>query len=93
MSKFQVGDRVEVVTAKPEDQEWIGSIGTVLSINGVWVEIDIPVRSICDDPGPNGCEQWYCECLKKIDDGHEQGSWSEIEKLTQWNPTTITEQA
>ena len=94
MSKFQVGDRVEVI-AGPRS----GVITTIIEdlhrcrpLSGhCLVPRGEPVYTLDIVPSVPGAKRVVAppSWLRKIGDGFETGSWDEIEKLTKWSPVRV----
>lgn len=63
MSKFKIGDRVQVTRVEEGDDAAIGQVGTVLEDSIVpWVCFDTPTRCT-QTPSLAGAKEGHCDCL------------------------------
>ena len=95
MAKFSVGEKARIVYTRYESEnipEWqVGAIVTVTVVRSgkvrlgakTW-EYDYIVEVY------EGCSGTVLEDqLEKLIGDEDRSSWEEIEKITQWNPTTV----
>lgn len=66
MSKFKIGDRVQVTRVEEGDDSDVGQVGTVLEESLVpWVCFDTPTR-YAGEVSLAGAKEGYCDCLGEV---------------------------